>query len=281
MYIKQGICFLLGVCFCFCSSVLYAAPVLLTISESENGQTVGWWPNQPGADRAWVDGFTRQGADVLNPADMRDMPRLSPIVYGQKPLSDTNARTMASLFGVQNVLNGNVTWTCAAHETSQSALDAVRCEGTANLMLLFGRNESFEMKFSASAYGDTFETAKSAVRVRLTADVALPVMVKTVVSGDIPKLLDKPVILFEALPDADTLVAIRKQLKRVPGVNDVAERWVSDGILAMEINPETPTMSSEDFDLIIQGFTGQPTENFMIRETRRTLAGVSFEVLKY
>jgi hypothetical protein len=137
------------------------------------------------------------------------------------------------------------------------------------------------MQFTASAYGQDFETAKAAVRARITADIALPVMAHTATKGDIPKYIDKPVMLFDPLPDADTLVALRKQLKRVPGVTDVAERWVSNGMLALEINPDTPTLSLEDFSAIIQGLMGQPAENFIIRETQKTEAGAIFEVVKY
>ena len=281
MHIKAILSLLAGVWVCFFATVTEAAPILLTISISENGQTTGWWPNQPGLDKAWVEDLSRHGVQVLNPAAMSNMPRLSPIVYGQKPLSDTNARTMASLFGAQNVLNGNVIWQCQANETSVSKADAVHCTGNASLTLLYGHQESAPMQFTASAYGQDFETAKAAVRARITADMALPVMAHTATKGDIPKYIDKPVMLFDPLPDADTLVALRKQLKRVPGVTDVAERWVSNGVLALEINPDTPTLSLEGFSAIIQGFMGQPAENFIIRETQKTEAGAIFEVVKY
>lgn len=270
-----------GFCFCLFATTLHAAPVLLTISESEHGQTTGWWPNQPGMDKLWIKDLSRHGVQILNPSQMRDMPRLSPVVYGQKPLSDVNARTMASLFGVQNVLNGDVIWQCAANEMAAGTADAVRCTGNASLMLLYDRKDSYQLQLAASAFGQDFESAKAAVRARMTADIALPVMALTAVSGDIPKYIDKPVMLFDPLPDADTLVALRKQLKRVPGVSDIAERWVADGVLALEINPDIPTMTSEEFSLIIQGFMGQSAENFMIRETRRTEAGAVFEVVKY
>lgn len=281
MHIKVILSLFAGVWVCFFATVAAAAPVLLTLSVSENGQTTGWWPNQPGLDKAWVENLSQHGVQVLNPATMSQMPRLSPIVYGQKPLSDTNARTMASLFGTSNVLNGNIMWQCAVNETSASKADAVHCTGNASLTLLYGRQESFPMQLTASAYGQDFDTAKAAVRTRITADIALPVMAHTAAKGDIPKYINKPVMLFDPLPDADTLVALRKQLKRVPGVSDVAERWVSHGVLALEINPETPTLSAEEFSAIIQGFMGQPTENFMIRETQKTETGAIFEIVKY
>ncbi len=284
MQMKQILSLFACVGVCVWTTAAEAAPTLLTIAESEHGQVVGWWPNQPGMDKTWVEGMTKQGIQILNPAEMNQMPRLSPVVYGQKPLSDKNARTMASLFGTSNILNGVVEWQCVTHETATGTHEAVRCSGQAQLTLLYGKDEAYTWQGMASAVGESFEMAKDAVRSRIMTDIALPVMAKTSsgsTGGNIPKYLDKPVILFDPLPDADTLVALRKQLKRVPGIQDVAERWVANGILALELNPDVAEMSHDEFSQLIQGFAGLTAESFMIRETHRTENGIIFEVIKY
>ena len=74
---------------------------------------------------------------------------------------------------------------------------------------------------------------------------------------------------------------LRKQLKRIAGVNDVAERWIANGMLAIEINPDQSQLPLEEFSRIVQAFANEKAENMILRLTRQTEAGAVFEVAKY
>ena len=257
-----------------CAAPAQAAPTLLAISESENGQVQTWWPSQYGSDMAWITAFEKQGISVIQPARMTSV-RLSPAVYAPRPLSDANARTMASLFSATNVLNGNVTWNCISLE------NLVQCNADVSLHLLYGKDDAFIFQNQIQTSATTPEMAKKFAITRIAAQIALSMQSNAKSADPIPKLADKPVILFDPLPDADTLVALRKQIKTVPGVEDIAERWVANGVLALELNPAQKTMSQADFLQIIQTFTSQSAENLIIREIHSSDRGSILEVVRY
>ena len=131
-----------------------AAPILVTIAETDQGQTTAWWPSQIDSAGYWADLFASQGVEVINPAKLSNAPRLSPTVYGQKPMSDKNAKTMASLFGTTDVLNGTVTWDCKPVDTRMN------CRATANLSLLTGSKSSTPLTIDIQASGPDKATAQ-------------------------------------------------------------------------------------------------------------------------
>ena len=270
---RKTVCAMIcGLSLLFCSMAA-ASPVLLTISETENGQTRSWWPSEFGADSSWTDAFERQGVSVVVPSKMPNPPRLSPTVYGQKVLSDVNARTMASLFGAGTVLNGNVVWDC------RDVDNGVECQASGTFNYLYSKQQVFEFKRDIRVQASNAESAKRQIISRLAVEMSMPLMGQTSGNAGIPVLIDKPVMIFDPLPDADTLVALRKLIKRIPGVEDVAERWVSDGVLAIEVNPGKP-MSQSEFSQIIQGVVSENAENLMIRQTRQNDQGAILEVVK-
>ena len=252
-----------------------ATPTLLTFCEIEGEQVQTWWPNAYGADSAWISAFEKQGVSLIHPATLADAPRLSPMVYSAKPLSDANARTLGSLFGTQNVLNGIVTWHCTSLETT------VSCAADVSLRLLYGKQDALDWNERLEAEALSPEMAKKYIATRLVSHLALSVVSATKTRDEIPALTSNPVILFDPIPDADTLVTLRKMLKQVNGVEDVAERWVSDGVLAIELNPANPTMSQSEFLQIVQAFSQMSSENLVVREMRSSDRGVIFEVVKY
>ncbi len=254
--------------------VAAASPILITICETDQGQTTAWWPSQVETADYWPELFARQGVEVISPAVLSSAPRLSPTVYGQKPMSDKNAKTMASLFGTTDVLNGTVTWDCTPVDTR------ISCRATATLSLITGSTTTpLSIHLQASAPDKT--TAQKYLASAIASQIALPIQVRTTPQDAIPPIFSKPVVIFDPLPDADTLVALRKRLKRVQGIQDVAERYVANAMLAIELNPAEPAMSKADFDSYIQAFLAITDDNLMIRETKRSDNGIIFEVLKY
>ncbi len=270
----------------FCASVVLiipllisanalAHPTLLTISETENGNITTWWPAQFSASSLWENAFEAQGIVLIHPASIQPPPRLSPAVYAPKSLTQANARTLSQLLGADSALNGNVTWSCSPKETD------TECTATATLSLLYGKSNAIDLNASFSAVASDPSAAKQMIVSRFATEFAWTIINHSKKTDDIPKLSQKPVIIFDSLPNADSLVALRKALKKVPGVEDVAEIWVADGALAIEINPASETMPQSDFLQIVQGFTTQTVENLIIRPIRKTDDAAVFEIVQY
>ena len=75
-----------------------APKINVTIAESTDAarRDSGWWPSNFEAARPWVEAFRTMGSEVIAPYEISNPPRLSPTVYGQYPLSNSTAKTMAS-----------------------------------------------------------------------------------------------------------------------------------------------------------------------------------------
>lgn len=263
-----------------CASAILAAsnaaaePLLLTISDTDSGQTETWWPNKAVSDSPWFPLLERQGNALIQPST--NAPRLSPAVYAPVPLSNANAKTLASLFGTHTVLNGNTTWNC------QNIQNLTECTARFNGHLILAKNE-IPLSGTATAAAETSEMAKTLARNQIAVELTSKVMAasQNSANGDIPNLISKPMIIFSSLPDADTLVQLRKTLKTIPGVEDVAERWIADNALAIELNPAQSAISESDFSRIVQELANQSIENLIIRHTRSTPQGAVFEIVKY
>ena len=253
-----------------------ASPILLTISETENQDSFAWWPSQFGSDKNWVDAFSAQGLDIVETTAVSSKPKPSPVVYGSKNLSNKNAKTLGSLFGTTDVLNGHVTWTCTPDSNGK-----MTCDAQTNLTLLYDKNREFPLSLRIKANGADKNSAKNFAIAQIVSQVSLAILAQTKSNHEIPAITEKPMLILAALPNADTLVTLRKRLKRIPGVNDVAERWIANGALALDINPDQTQLSQTDFSDIIQRFITENDEGISIRESSRSERGVVFEVVSY
>ena len=128
---------------------------------------------------------------------------------------------------------------------------------------------------------NNMEGAKNILINQYATECSLEILRIKSARSDLPNLIQKPVIVFIPLPDADTLVALRKQLKRIEGVQDVAERWIANGMFAIEINPEQKELPSADFSRMVQTFANEKMDNVIIRLKHQSEAGAVFEVVKY
>lgn len=271
----KKILLLLSICFLLPAQAL-AENLILTVSETENGVQGAWWPNfsQSNVDQALSAALASYGIALIQPATLAQRPRLSPVVYGLMPLSDTNAKSLASLFGTKNVLNGQIAWDCQVETIS------TRCCANAALKLITATGHK-SLDTALCAYGPHASTAKTRVTQLLASRIVSDISQKLAVRDSLPKLFHKPVIVLDGLPDADTLVNLRKLLKRSPGINDVAEIWMANARLAIEINPQNPVLSTQEFYQIINAFLEGPKDNLIVRESKRSDAGIVLEIMSY
>ncbi len=261
------------------SSWGFAQDILVTLVTDDAAPKTTWWPSKtmPTHDLAFRTALGRYGIQPIDPILRNDV-MFSPIAYQAGALTDNNAKGLASLFGAKRVLNGKLHWDCA----DQLPRD-IRCTVTLKASLIdlaSGRNTSIQQTAATTAIDEA--TAKSGALNQLASDLSLSLMARSNADEhEIPAYNIKPVLVIDALPDADTLVALRKAIKRVGGVQDIAERWVSNGTLALELNPDNPIMSFIEFESIVQALMADRQDNFLVRETRRSSRGIGIEIVNY
>ena len=250
-----------------------ASPILVAIAESTHTGHNTRWPNTALSqhDLWWADALRSQGTNVV---DIRQKPtRLSPTVYPPSTLSANNARSLASLFGAQAALTGEVQWQCRTEQ------QRTHCRAQANLQLVPKQGAIVDLSRSTHASAPNIEQAKIRAITLMAADLAIA-MLATTTQDDIPNLFPNPVLVLDPLPNADALVSLRRILRRIPGVEDIAERWISATSLALEINPGIPSTPDTIF-AYIDALLAMPAENMIIRETKRTQRGVAVEIVNF
>ncbi len=272
---------LVGAALCalgFCSAA-YAQTTLVTIVyDDASPKTSTWWPNYTNLplDHTFRHQLERYNTQTIDPAAHTDI-RFSPAIYAAGPLSSNNAKSLATLFKASQVLNGKLHWNC------YNASYAMLCEVVANLELLDVKSQQIQkLSPMVSAHAATIPEAQTRAVTLLASELAVTLHNSAQNSNDeIPYYAPKPVLVLDSLPDADTLVALRKALKRIDGVDDVAERWISNASLALEINPDNPIMLFESFDAIVSQLIASKQDNFIVRETRRNKNGIAVEIVTY
>lgn len=255
-----------------------AAPILLTLAETDQGVTSTWWPSQFGQDTRWIEAFSRQGIEVISPRELTSKPKISPVVYPSQALSSANARMLGSLFSTDNVLNGTIQWQCEPL-TESTKSTKVECAVQVNVNLLYNNAQEMAFPLTIQTSASSANLAQEAAIAQIASRLALPILRMTASRTDIPALTNKPVIVLQNLSSADMLIAIRKRLKTISGVEDISERWGSEGSVSLEINPDSPQMDAAKFSEIIQLFMQENENVFHIRELSRSEAGVVFELL--
>lgn len=259
---------------------LSTAQTLLTVVGNEDAIKTTWWPEMKYVQTdAWLrSSLETYGIRTIDPLQMSSV-RFSPIVYASGPLTRSNAKSLGSLYHAETIINGSLKWSC------QSIDSLMMCRLSAKLDLIRVRDAAHaSLSFDVEAEAPTEALTKSYAIAMLASKLSTAYwhFVKKDSAGQgIPVYTSKPVLMLDALPDADTLVAFRKELKRLEGVTDVIERFVSKGALALEINPEVPQMTFSELENIVYQLTTTPQSQFVVHETRRTSAGIGIEIVNY
>ncbi len=260
--------------------IAMAQTTLLTIVGNEDTAKTTWWPEKTYVQTDdWLrHSLVNYGIQTIDPL-MDNSVRFSPVVYAAGPLTSSNAKSLGSLYHADIIIQGSMKWSCAPAENTMT------CQLQAKLDLASVRETRHkDVTILVDAEAPTEELAKRHAVSVLASKLSAPywVFVKEANSDrDIPVYTTKPVLLLDALPDADTLVALRKGLKRIDGVTDVTERFVTHGALAIELNPDTPQMSFAELEAVVYQLTSMQQENFVVHETRRSHAGIGIEVITY
>ncbi len=255
-----------------------SAAVMITVAETDpdaGNACSGWWPSDFGASAPWIVAFQATGADIIEPNALADPPRLSPTVYGQCPLSRATAKTMASLFGAPIIVNGSVAFACSPDKTQ------VVCVASSQIEVADAKSASPAGSGVFRARAETAAEAKDQLRRRIAFEtVPQLIIAKNAGRQSMPAIVQNPVLRIAALPDADAIVALRKCLKQTDGVADVAERFVANGMLALEINPENPPKQDE-FAQIVHRLIAGGCGDYQIQEADASAQGITIEITKF
>jgi len=217
--------------------------IFLAVTEVDaQGKQSYWWQNPQ--DPQWTQSdhelrqlLTTVGLSALDPTTLTDPPRVSSVVYGKPHLSTTNAINLASLFGAQHLLTGTV-------RLEEAHLPAMHRPYKATLhmdMHFFATNSTIEVMSIAlevESFGltpaEALLSARAQGRQRLAPFFRRSL---TLADSDGGVAWHEPVLVFTGLERGRPLVEIKRQLKTLPGIDDVMEAWAAEGVIAVEINP--------------------------------------------
>ena len=182
---------------------------------------------------------------------------------------------MASLFGASIVVNGQIAYACESRDLQYT------CAATAKIDLTAGnaRLASIDRTYRASA--KSIDNAQRQIRQRVAFELEPAIIVaQNTGKKSLPAIVSYPVLRFASMPDADALVAMRKCIKRIDGVTDIAERFVANGMIAIEINPNHAPIG-DDFRRIVDQFVANGCEDYQLQEIASSPQGSTIEVAKF
>ncbi len=225
--------------------------VLLLVSEEFEGadakNTVNFWwssPQNPAwtkSDRVMMDVLRLAGVEAVNPQNAN----ISKI-YRTANLSMANASALGALLGAQQVIVGQIRYRELA---PVMPLNLAGLEADATLHLLAaGSGDVSEMKrFTVERQGFGFDRQAVLDDMRAqTAQAAGSLISGTLskTSGPVGIQTAERLIGLKNIANAKVLADVKTFLKEIESVESVVERWVSEGIIALELNPGK--LDSED-----------------------------------
>ncbi|MBA2661862.1 MAG: hypothetical protein H0U74_06175 [Bradymonadaceae bacterium] len=222
-----------------------AKGVLLLMTEEVEGQGGAkpavnfWWstPNAPSwtaSDKVVIEALKSQGMEAVVVRDA-NISR----IYRTANISLANAATLGGLLGAERVIVGQIRYrTLAAVEP----LNLVGVEAYAAVHLVAaGAADADSLKrftVERQSFGADATSALEDVRGQTAQALGL-LMGKTLIKGAGPVGVTSKerLIGLRNVESAQVLDAIKKFLVEIEVVEAVRERWASEGIIALEINP--------------------------------------------
>lgn len=210
-----------------------------SVSSSGDEQVSFWWsttdaPAWTKTDAALQQSLVGQGAQVASSVDLSGLST----IYRRPEPTDANALAMASVFGVNKVLVGTVTY----RPTALMPVGLRGIHAVADLRL-FDRSAGVQRTLSRieldrrSWAMDDAEATRH-VRRELSTAVARTVAGSLEQrSGPVGVASDELLIGIEGDKTRIAIDAVRAKLATLAGVDETRIRWASEGLIVLEVNP--------------------------------------------
>ena len=234
-----------------------------------------WWsgttePSWTESDQLLFEALRKEGVAPLVPATV-NISR----IYRRPLLPLVNAAQLGALLGGQRVLVGKVEY---------RALDPVPPLGVEGIeviadveLVAAGSTEGISLQrltVSRTVYGEPGAELLVAAR-SLGVGALAEVMGRSLKrrGGEVGAASEHLLVTFRNVGSAANLEALRRRLLEVEEVERVGERWASEGLIALEINPGGPG-GADLIEYAIRVLEHHPFEEFRLqRHPRPTVEG--------
>lgn len=239
--LRKTTCFavVLSAMLLFAAQAAASEPLLALVTERHASGDQFWWsagdtPQWTTTDQALRTALDRTGVGFHAVESAGSLSK----IYRTAQLSDANAIAVASVFGATRVLVGTISYTAASFEPLGNA----GWSAEVSLRLLErgdgGAVVLKELAFRRARWAATPDEALTALRDEVATSVAggaVLGMVRKVGPVGVPS--DEPFVAVIAPSSRAAVDALRNKLQQLAGVETVVERWATEGVLALEVNP--------------------------------------------
>ncbi len=218
--------------------------VLLLVSEEFEGadakNTVNFWwssPQNPAwtkSDTVMMDVLRKAGVNAVDPQNA-NISR----IYRTANLSMANASALGSLLGAQQVIVGQIRYRELAPVMPLN-LAGLEADATLHLLAAGSSDVSAMKRFTVERQGFGVDREAVLDDMRLqTAQAAGGLISGTLSksSGPVGIQTTERLIGLKNIGNASILADVKAFLKEIESVEAVVERWASEGIIALEVNP--------------------------------------------
>lgn len=207
---------------------------------SEGQEVSFWWSGGQraqwtGTDEAVFSGLRRAGVEPLKPSEI-NISR----IYRRPDLAATNAAQLGGLLGGQQVLVGRVEYGVIPGIAPLN-FDGIEARAEVELIAA-GSSDGISLQrftverhfFGERGDGRLFEEAQAELGEALGELMGYSL---SRIGGTVGVESEKPLLGLRNLERAENLEILRRRLLEIEEVHSVVERWASEGIIALEINP--------------------------------------------
>ncbi|RAL23797.1 hypothetical protein DL240_06485 [Lujinxingia litoralis] len=227
---------------------------------------VGFWWSQAGeaqwtdSDRALLRGLEAQGVELARMGD-QSISR----IYRRPALSPANAAQLGALLGGDRVLVGQITyrklgpiWPLGLETLEANAeLELVAAGSTEGVSL---QRFVVNRRYYGSDARELLAEARQQVGLAL-GEVAGRGLRRS--AGPVGMASTEPLIAVRNATSAAHLERLRARLLELDGISAVVERWASEGIIALEINPGEVT-SPDVVEYAVRVLEGHSFDDFAV-----------------
>lgn len=213
--------------------------VLVTERDIDGAQS-SWWaegatPQWTATDEALRAALQHTGVGFHAVGDLSSLSK----IYRTASPTDANAMAMASIFGATRVLVGTVAY--APTTLQPLGLSGWTAEVSLRLIERGDRGPVLlkELAFHRARWSASPDEALAAVREEVATSVAGGAVVGLVRKvGPVGVPSEEPFVAVIGPSTRGAVEALRSKLGELAGVEGVIERWGSEGVVALEINPD-------------------------------------------
>lgn len=219
--------------------------VLLLVSEEYEGADAQkavrfWWssPQNPAwtpSDAVMLDALKRAGVETVAPQGA-NISR----IYRTAHMSMANASALGALLGAQQVVVGQIRYRELA-PVQPLNLAGLEADATLHLLAAGSADVSAIKRFTVErqGFGGDREAVLEEIRAQ-TAQAVGGLVAGTLskASGPVGIQTAERLIGLRNIESAAVLTEVKAFLGQIESVDAVRERWASEGIIALEVNPE-------------------------------------------